>query len=70
MYPQTCTQLPRRTYQNKTKQSRQGLRLEQQIQQQDVPRTTRHTFAADPTLWNQLAEHIKKIEDYSTFQSI
>ena len=56
------------------KQSRQGLRLEQQIQQLDVPRTRRHTFAArsfrvrGPTLWNQLPEHIKKIEDYSTFK--
>ena len=35
---------------------------------------TRHTFAArsfrvrGPILWNQLPEHIKKIEDYSTFK--
>ena len=56
------------------KQSREGLRSEHRTQQLDVPRTTRHTFAArafsirGPTLWNQLPEHIKKIEDYSTFK--
>ena len=52
---------------------RQGLRSEQEIKL-EVPRTTRHTFAARsfgvraPTLWNQLPEHIKQIEDYSTFK--
>ena len=53
---------------------RQGLRLEQVIRQLEVPRTTRHTFAArsfrvrGPTLWNQLPEQIKQIEDNSTFK--
>ena len=56
------------------KPSRQGLQLEQVIRQLEVPRTTRHTFAArsfgvrGPSLWNQLPEHIKPIEDYSTFK--
>ena len=56
------------------KQSREGLRSEHRTQQLDVPRTTRYTFAArsfslrGPTLWNQLPEHIKKIEDYLTFK--
>ena len=56
------------------KLSRQGLRSEQVIRQLEVPRTTRHSFAArsfrvrGPKLWNPLPEHIKQIEDYSTFK--
>ena len=53
---------------------RQGLRSEQETRQLEVCRSTRHTFAArsfrvrGPTLWNQLPEHIKKIEYYLTFK--
>ena len=53
---------------------RQGLRLEHVIRQLEIPRTTKHTFAArsfrvrGPTLWNQLPKHIKQIEDYSAFK--
>ena len=56
------------------KQCREGPRSELRTQQLDVPIMTRHTFAArsfsikGPTIWNQLPEHIKKIEDYSTFK--
>ena len=54
------------------KPRRQGLRLQDLTRQPEIPQTSRHTFAArsfrvkDPTIWNQLPEHIRKIEDYST----
>ena len=44
------------------------------MRQLEIPRTSRHTFAArsfrvrGPTLLNQLPEHVRKIEDYSTFK--
>ena len=56
------------------KPRRQGLRSEDITRQLEIPRTSRHTFAArsfrvkGPILWNQLPEHVRKIEDYSTFR--
>ena len=53
---------------------RKGLRLEHVVSQLEIPRTTKHTFAArscrvrGPTLWNQLPKHIKQIEDCSTLR--
>ena len=56
------------------KPRRQRLRSEDLTRQLEIPRTSRHTFAArsfrvkGPTLWNQLPEHLRKIEDYSKFK--
>ena len=56
------------------KQRRQGLRSEDLIKQFEILRTSRHTFAArsfrvkGPTVWNQLPEHVKKLEDYKSFK--
>ena len=56
------------------KPRRQGLRSEDLTRQLEIPRTSRVISTArsfrvkGPTLWNLLPEHVRQIEDYSTFR--
>ena len=73
MYPWTCPDYLKKLIVPR-KQRRQGLRSEDLMKQLEIPRTSRHTFCSKilqgkgPALWNQLPEHIKKMEDYKTFK--
>ena len=71
MYPQTCPQFSRGIQcTEETKKTR--TKIGNLMRQLEIPRASRHTFAArsfrvkGPTLWNQLPEHVRKIEGYST----